>query len=138
MTDAPYIKVSEVMTPSVRTVDALATVRDALKILDEANVSSLVIERRNDADELSIITIFDIAREVIAEKRSPNRVNVYEIMTKPVLTLDRDMDIKYAIRMLVRYGATRGVVIDHDRTLMGITTLRDMVVRYAHVEEDET
>lgn len=37
-----------------------------------------------------------------------------------------------------RYGATRGVVIDHDRTLMGITTLRDMVVRYAHVEEDET
>ena len=52
MIDAPYIKVSEVMTPSVRTVDALATVRDALKILDEANVSSLVIERRNDADEL--------------------------------------------------------------------------------------
>ena len=75
---------------------------------------------------------------MIAEKRSPNRVNVYEIMTKPVLTLDRDMDIKYAIRMLVRYGATRGVVIDHDRTLVGIATLRDMVVRYAHVEEDES
>jgi CBS domain-containing protein len=58
-------------------------------------------------------------------------------MTKPVFTLDRDMDIKYDIHMLVRYGATPGVVIDNDRTLVGIATSRDMVVRYAHIEEDE-
>jgi predicted transcriptional regulator len=71
MNYTPYIKVSEVMTPSVRTIDALATVRDTIKILDEANLSSLVIERRDDADEQGIITIFDITRDVITESDPP-------------------------------------------------------------------
>ena len=72
---------------------------------------------------------------MIAKNRAPDRVNVYEIMAKPVLTLDRDMDIKYAIRLLDRFGESRGLVVDHDRKLLGIVTMRDMVVRYAHVKE---
>ncbi len=135
MTTHPYIKVSEVMTRPVRTIDRMATVRDALKILDETGVSSLVIERRDERDELGIVVISDIASHVIAENRSPDRVNIYEIMSKPVLTLDRDMDIRYAIRLLDNFNLSRGLVVDHDRTLLGIVTLRDMVVRYAHVVE---
>ncbi len=135
MTTHPYIKVSEVMTRPVQTIDRMATVREALKLLDEYGHSSLVIERRDERDELGIIVISDIAKHVIAEKRSPDRINVYEIMSKPVLTLDRDMDIRYAIRLLDKFNLSRGLVVDHDRTLMGIVTLRDMVVRYAHVVE---
>ena len=135
MSKIPHIKVSEVMTREVRTIAALATVREALRLLDETGVSSLVIERRNEEDELGLIAISDIASKVIAENRSPDRVNVYEIMRKPVLTIDRDMDIRYAIRLLDAYGGSRGLVVDHDRSLVGIVTLRDMVVRYAHVGE---
>lgn len=135
MTDAPYIKVSEVMTQPVHTIDRMATVHEALKDLHEFGVSSLVIERRDPSDEIGMIVISDIAREVIAKNRAPARVNVYEIMKKPVLTLDRDMDIKYAIGLLDRFGESRGLVVDHDRQLLGIVTLRDMVVRYAHVKE---
>ena len=47
MTTHPYIRVSEVMTKPVRTIDRMATVRDALKVLSESGVSSLVIERRD-------------------------------------------------------------------------------------------
>ena len=56
-------------------------------------------------------------------------------MSKPVVTLDRDMDIRYAIRLLDKFNLSRGLVVDHDQTLLGIVTLRDMVVRYAHVVE---
>jgi predicted transcriptional regulator len=135
MTTHPCIKVSEVMTKPVRTIDRMATVRDALKVLDDTGVSSLVIERRDERDELGIVVIADIASHVIAENRSPDRVNIYEIMSKPVVTLDRDMDIRYAIRLLDKFNLSRGLVVDHDQTLLGIVTLRDMVVRYAHVVE---
>lgn len=135
MTTHPYIKVSEVMTGPVQTIDRMASVREALRLLDEKGLSSLVIERRDDRDELGIVVISDIARHVIAENRSPDRTNVYEIMSKPVLTIDRDMDIRHAIRLLHRFDLSRGLVVDHDRTLLGIVTLRDMVVRHAHIAE---
>jgi predicted transcriptional regulator len=68
---------------------------------------------------------------VIAKNHSPDRVNVYEIMSKPVVTLDEDMHIKYAIRLLQRFSLSRGLVTDHNRELVGIVTRRDMVLRYA-------
>ena len=135
MTTHPYIRVSAVMTTPVRTIDRMATVRDALRVLSESGASSLVIERRDERDELGIVVISDIAKHVISQNRSPERIHVYEIMSKPVLTLDRDMDIRYAIRLLDQFNLSRGLVVDHDRTLLGIVTLRDMVVRYGDVAE---
>ncbi len=137
MKDEPHIKVREVMSARVQTIDSMATVREAMAAMVAAGVSSLVIERRNEADEFGILVITDIAREVVAADRSPDRVNVYEIMTKPVLTLDAEMDIKYAIRQLARLGISRGLVVDHERRLVGIATLRDMVLAYARASGKE-
>lgn len=131
MTSEPHIRVGEVMRREVHTVDPMATVREALQAMAKHNVSSMVIERRDEKDEFGLIVVSDIAGEVVAANKSPDRVNVYEIMSKPVLTLDEDMDIKYGIRLLHRFGLSRGLVTDHDRKLVGIVTLRDMVLRYA-------
>lgn len=131
MNDEAHIRVGEVMQREVHVVDPMTTVREALQAMAEHSVSSLVIERRDKSDELGLIVVSDIAREVVATNKSPDRVNVYEIMSKPVLTLDEDMDIKFGIRLLHRFGLSRGLVTDHDRNLVGIVTLRDMVLRYA-------
>ncbi len=131
MTSESYIKVSAVMARTVRIIDPLATIREALREMSEFRISSLVIERRDPADELGIIMIGDIAAHVIASNLSPDRVNVYEVMSKPVITLDQDMHIKYAIRLLHRFSLSRGLVTDHERQLVGLATLRDMVLRYA-------
>ncbi len=137
MKNEPHIKVSRVMNREVRIVDSMATVREAMAAMAEGGVSSLVIERRDEQDEFGLCEISDIAEHVVAAKRSPDRVNVYEIMSKPVLTLEADMDIKYAIRLLVRLGLSRGLVVDDERHLVGIVTLRDMVLSYAG-EDKET
>ena len=128
------VRVGEVMSREVRTVDRMATVREAMEIMADSGVSSLVIERRDDHDELGLVVIADIANLVIAAQRSPERVNVYEVMSKPVITLPEEMDIKYGIRLLVRFELSRALVIDHDRKLCGLVTLRDMVLRYAERE----
>ncbi len=124
------VKVSQVMTASVHTIDAMATVQDAIQVMRTHKVSSLAVERRDENDEFGLLVIVDIAREVISKNRSTERVNVYEIMSKPVVTLPADMSIKYAVRLLVRFELSRALVVDSARKPVGIVTLRDMVLRY--------
>ncbi len=121
--------VGEVMTPSPRVIDGLATVREAVELMRSGGISSLVIDRRDERDEFGLVVVSDIAEKVIAQGRSLARTNVYEIMSKPVLTVDGAMDIKYALRLLGRFGLSRALVTDGG-ALVGIVTMRDMVLRY--------
>ncbi|MEE8393260.1 MAG: CBS domain-containing protein [Rhodospirillales bacterium] len=130
MTENDYTKVSAIMTHSVRTVERMATVKDAIDIMREAGVSSLAVERRDEKDEFGLLVVTDIAREVIAKDRAPDRVNVYEIMSKPVITLPENMDTKYAVRLLVKFNLSRALVVGARRVPVGIVTLRDMVLRH--------
>jgi CBS domain-containing protein len=124
-----YIRVREVMTPTPRVIDGLATVREAVELMRKHHVSSLVIDRRHEGDEYGMVTVHDVAGKVIGEDRSQDRMNVYEIMSKPVLTVDVDMDIKYAIRILTRFRLSRALVTEKG-SMVGIVTLRDMTIRY--------
>ncbi len=129
--------VGEVMTPSPRVIDRLATVREAVELMRNNGISSLVIDRRDERDEFGLVVVSDIAEKVIAQGRSLARTNVYEIMSKPVLTVDGAMDIKYALRLLGRFGLSRALVTNGG-ALVGIVTMRDMVLRYlADAGDDE-
>ena len=131
-----YIRVREVMTPSPTVIDGLATVAHAIDVMREKKISSLVIDRRHDGDEYGLVVVTDIAAKVIATDYAPERTNVYEVMTKPVLTVDCEMDIKYAIRMLARFGLSRALVT-REGTLAGIVTMRDMVLRFLEAGEGD-
>ncbi len=124
-----YIRVREVMTSSPRVIDGLAKVDEAVELMRQHHVSSLVIDRRHDGDEYGIVTVHDVAAKVIGRDRSKDRMNVYEIMSKPVLTVDVDMDIKYAIRIMTRFQLSRALVTEKG-SMVGIVTLRDMAIRY--------
>lgn len=123
------VTVREVMSPTLYVVEGLASIREAIEIMAEHRVSSLVVDRRDEHDEYGLIVVNDIAEQVIGPSRSPDRTSVYEVMSKPVLTLEGEMDIKYAIRLLARFGISRALVLEH-RDLVGIVTLRDLVLRY--------
>jgi predicted transcriptional regulator len=124
------VRVGDVMSPTVRKVALTATVAEALAAMRDAGVSSLVVERRDPDDEFGLIVVTDIAREVIAKDRAAERVNVYEVMSKPVLTVPVDMQSKYAVRLLVRFNLSRALVVDDNRAPVGIVTLRDLVLRH--------
>ena len=83
--------VRAVMSPMPAPIDGMATVHEALELMRENNVYSLVVERRRPGDEYGMVVVSDIANKVIAHNRSPDRVNIYEIMSKPVLTVSADM-----------------------------------------------
>ncbi|MDE2933229.1 MAG: CBS domain-containing protein [Chloroflexota bacterium] len=126
--DNRAIRVSDLMGGQVHTIDGLATAAEAMAMMKQLQISSLVVNRRHDDDELGVITVSDLAREVITHDRAPERVNVYEIMTKPALTVRSEMLARYAVRLLVRFGVSRALVLDDDGTPRGLVTLRDLVL----------
>ena len=131
MSDEGVIKVGDLMVSELHDIDGLATVAEAIALMRQHNVNSLVVNRRDDTDEVGVVDVADIARQVIARNRAPERVNVYEIMSKPVLTLPPDMLARYAVRLLVRFELSRAIVVDQDRNPIGIVTLGDLVTGHA-------
>ena len=125
--DVP-MRVADIMSADVHSVDGLATVADAMAVMRRHGISSLVVNRRDADDEFGMLVVSDIAAQVVAAGRAPERVHVYEVMSKPVLTLPSDMLARYATRLLVRLGLSRAVVVDQDRNLLGMATLRDLVL----------
>jgi len=134
MNERAYTRVREVMTSPPQVIDGLASVREAIDRMRDAGVNSLVIDRRFEGDEYGMLSVHDIAGEVIGKERSPERTSVYEIMSKPVLAVDVDTDVKYAIRLLTRFRLTRALVTEHGQ-MVGIVTLRDMAIRYGSDRE---
>ena len=124
-----YLQVREVMTPDIETIEGLEKVDVAIKKMREKNFGALIVERRDDSDEYGLITVQNIARHVIEPNLAPERVSVYEIMEKPVLTVNSCMNIRYAIRLMERVDQLRCLVTDNNEAV-GIVTMFDMVVRY--------
>ena len=120
--------VGDVMTPNPFCVEGLATVRAAMDLMRRENVSSVVVDRSHAGDEYGLVVVHDIAEHIIRRDLSPDRTNVYEIMSKPVVSLDADMHIKYAVRLLHRFELSRAIVLEQGE-LIGIV-LRDLVLRY--------
>ncbi len=80
--------------------------------MKSSKTSVLVVNKRYDDDEFGLITAGDIARHVLALDRAPDRVNVYEIMTKPVISVHPDMDIRYCSRLFAQHDLVRAPVLD--------------------------
>ena len=69
----------------------------------------------------------DIAKKVLSQNRSPERVNIYEIMTKPALGISPNMNVKYCARLFERFGISRAPVIDNGKVL-GVVSYNSIVM----------
>lgn len=125
---APKLRVGDLMVTDLHTVDGMATVADAIASMRTHAVGALVVERRDEYDEVGMIEVADIA-DLVAANRALERVNVYEVMSKPVVTVPADMRVRYATRLLRELGRSRAVVVDDARNAVGMVTLRDLVLQ---------
>jgi predicted transcriptional regulator len=122
------VRVRDVMKPTVDVVDGLITVAEALKRMKHVNNLALIVDKRHEDDEYGIVLLADIARQVLARDKSPERVNVYEIMSKPVLGVDPDMDIRYCARLFEKFGLSLAPVIEDDKVI-GLVSYSGLVLK---------
>src|SRR5664279_1474527 len=121
------IRVKDVMKTDFGTIDGIATVGDALKKMKILKTSVLIVNKRHDDDEYGMINCGDIARHVLAKDRAPDRVNVYEIINKPVISVHPDMDIRYCSRLFADYNLVRAPVIENNKVI-GIVSPNSLVL----------
>lgn len=127
MNDRTVIRVRDVMKSQYDLVDGMTTVKDALSKMRHVETKCLIVDKRHPDDEYGIVLISDIAKHVLAMDRAPERVNVYEVMSKPVIAVDPEMDIRYCARLFDKFGLSRAPVIEDGR-LIGIVSFTDMVL----------
>ena len=128
MSERKVVRVRDVMKIQFDVVDGMTTVSEALRLMKHVETKSLIVDKRHDDDEYGIVMLSDIARQVMARDRNPDRVNIYEIMSKPVISVDPEMDIRYCARLFDRFGLSRAPVVDN-RSMVGIVSYTDMVLR---------
>ena len=128
MNDKKTIKVRDVMKTEVDIVDGKMTVMEALEKMKHVETKSLIVQKRHEHDEYGMVLLSDIAKNVLAKDRSPHRVNIFEIMSKPVISVDPDMDIRYCARLFEHFGLARAPVIEN-RQIVGVVSFTDMVLK---------
>ena len=127
MSVPPYIPVSKVMHEDVPFVSGLTDVLEALRIMKRNNVTYLLIEKRTDQDEYGMLLFSDIAKHVMSENRAPERVDVHEIMAKPVVSVRPEMDIRYCARLFNNVGISHAPVIK-DSKAVGVVSYYNLVL----------
>lgn len=125
---APVVRVRDVMKREFEVIDGMMTIAEALKLMKERDAEGLIVNKRHDDDEYGMLLISDIARHVLGQDRSPSRVNAYEVMAKPVISVDPGMDIRYCARLFQRFRIARAPVLEDGR-VVGIVSFTDLVLR---------
>ncbi len=117
----------DVMSNRLVTIDGMATAREAAAMMRVERVHSLLVNKRHENDAWGLVSVQDIINGVLIPNKRAEEVNVYEIMTKPVMTVPADMDIRYIARLLNRVGMRRAPVEENGR-IVGMVTLSSLVL----------
>jgi CBS domain-containing protein len=118
-------KAKDIMTTEVVRIQGSATVKEAINLMKETGLRALIVERRNEEDAYGIVTETDIVYKVIAYGKDPSNVQVHEIMTKPVITVNPDLAVEYVARLFANTGIRRAAVIQGE--VIGIVSVSDII-----------
>ena len=128
MNSPKHIRVMDVMKREFDLVDGKLTIREALLAMKHPETRALIVDKLDADDEYGLVLISDIAKKVLAADRSPDRVNLYEIMAKPVLSVPPEMSIKHCAKLLERFSIMRAPVISEGKVI-GVVSFHDLVLR---------
>ena len=120
------------MTEDVATIRGSATVAEASKLMKLKSLRALIVETRSSNDAYAIVTQTDIVYKVIAYGKDPAKVKVYEIMTKPCIVVNPDLEVEYVARLFANTGIRMAPVISGE--LMGIVSVTDIIDKHDFVE----
>jgi predicted transcriptional regulator len=141
--DVRFAKARDVMKTELVYIDGSATVSDAVQMMRQKSVTSLIVNRRTPDDAWGIITQKDVVSKVVDPGKSAADVHVYEIMSKPLVTVAPGLALKYCARLFRVTGIRRAPVFD-GKAILGLLSnteifnaIEDESHLIAHVMDDD-
>jgi CBS domain-containing protein len=116
--------VREVMTPSVISVEASSSVRDAAQVMIERGVGSVIVMEAGRP--VGILTERDVLRRVVVKGLDPVKTKVGEVMSSPLVTVRADAYMIDASRLMAQRDIRRLLVVEGDKPV-GVVTEKDLL-----------
>ncbi len=130
------MRVEDIMTKQVVTISGSATVAEAVKLLKDQGLRALIVEPRSGRDTYGMVTETDIVYKVAAYGKDPKVLRVFEIMTKPCITVTPDLGVEYVARLVANTQIRRAPVVQNG--LKGIISISDVMHKSDFVEKAKT
>ena len=123
--------VEEIMTSPVVTVSASMPAEEALHLMREKKIHSVVVEPDRADGAYGIMTQRDVLRKIVAADRPLFHVTVSDLMSSPLITVSPDTTIKQCSIIMLDANIRRAVVLKGGK-LVGIVSDTDI---FQSVEE---
>jgi CBS domain-containing protein len=120
------MKVDEIMTKKLETIEADAPVYDAIEMMIDKRIRSLLVKPSDEKDVSGVITVRDIVYKALGKNLDLNKTKVGEITSKPLVCIDKGMDVEYAVSLMIKFNITRVFVCD-GKEIIGIVSLLDVM-----------
>lgn len=117
----------DVMTNKVVFIDGMATAKDAVEVMRKEKVESLIVNKRHPQDAYGIVIVHDFIKGVIIPDKTSEEVNVFEIMTKPAISIPANMEVRYVASLLMKVGL-RMAPVEENGEYIGMVSLSDLIL----------
>lgn len=121
------MKASDIMTKEVLMIHSSATVAQAIAMMQNKKLRSLIVEPSDDSDAYGIVTETDIVYLITARELDPEQVKVREIMTKPCIVVNPDLSVANVARLFRETGIQKAPVIKDK--LLGVISVTDILMK---------
>ncbi len=121
------LKIRDVMVKNVITIQADQTVKHAADIMSRYGVGCLIVlENKTVA---GIVTERDLLKRVVASAKDPEKTLVKDIMSKPIIIAEPDLELEDAVWMMFEHKIKKLPVVERsgeNSRLVGLVTLTDI------------
>lgn len=115
-------------------IEPLASVYDALKLMNESNVGALLVQI--DDYLVGILSERDYVRKVILDTHEAKKLKVSEIMTRDVITVTPEDTVVHCVALMRKHHVRHLPVVEAGKAL-GMVSLRDLFLDVIHEKFEE-
>ncbi|MDH5563407.1 MAG: CBS domain-containing protein [Nitrospirota bacterium] len=125
--------VGQLMTSNLRLINEGVPIQEAATMMHRHRIGSLFVRR--DEEFVGIITETDVVQAVAEQPRNIERLTVQEVMSRPIITVDRTMAPHYA-RDLMADRKIRHLGVTQDGKIVGVISVRDLLAYFKTVSKE--
>ncbi len=119
------VSVEQIMKKGPLKIHSAESVKAAAAMMAHHRVGSLLVED-GEGEVQGIVTETDIVRKVIAPSLTPATMTVAQVMSSPVIYIDRKQTVADADELMDRYHI-RHLAVTENGQIVGILSVRDLL-----------
>ena len=119
------VKLKQIMTKNPVKIDSGKTIREAVNLMVEKKLGSVMVCREKNGEIVGILEESDVVRNVLAKDLNPYVVKVEDVMSIPFV-IDEEKNDDEASDLMSQKKVRHLAVSSHSR-IVGIVSMQDLI-----------